>query len=182
MTRQEFGQQLNLTEDLVPIGKKNRSQQPLTPSYITIHNTDNPKPGADALAHARFLKMTGYYIHKGEKIWVSWHYTVDDQRVIKHIPVNELAYHARSEGNNKSIGIEICMNSGIDQSLAFLRAARLIAALMYDLNIKIEKVVPHQKWTGKNCPSLLLDADKKIGQKWATFKQLIELELSTITP
>ncbi|MFY7912866.1 MAG: N-acetylmuramoyl-L-alanine amidase family protein [Emticicia sp.] len=182
MTRQEFGQQLNLLEDLVPIGKQNRPQTPLAATFITIHNTDNVSSSANALAHARFLKMTGFYIYpknSGKKVWVSWHYTVDDLRIVKHIPINEEAYHAKS-GNSKSIGIEICMNAGINQTAANLRAARLVAALMFDLKISIDNVVPHQKWTGKQCPSLFLDADKKIGVKWQKFKNLILAERNTI--
>lgn len=182
MTRKEFGQQLNLSEDLVPIGKKNRPQTPLAPTYITIHNTDNTDNNADALAHARYLKMTGFYIYpknSGTKVWVSWHYSVDDFRIVKHIPINEVAFHAKS-GNSKSIGIEICMNAGINQAEANLRAARLVAVLMFDLKISIDNVVPHQKWTGKQCPSLLLDADKKIGVKWQNFKNLILAERNII--
>ena len=135
------------------------------------------------MGHAGFLKNTGYYIYpagSGKKVWVSWHFTVDDARIIKHIPVNEVAYHAKS-GNSKSIGIEICMNSGINQAAAFSRAAKLIAALMFDLKLSIDKVVPHKKWTGKNCPSLLLDPDKTIGKKWQNFIDMIVKERNTIT-
>ncbi|WP_064198430.1 MULTISPECIES: N-acetylmuramoyl-L-alanine amidase family protein [Emticicia] len=182
MNRTEFGQQLNLAEDLIAIGRRNRPETPLAPTFITIHNTDNPSAGADALAHARFLKMTGYYIHprgSGNKVWVSWHYTVDDFRIIKHIPISELAFHAKS-GNSKSIGIEICMNAGINQNAANLRAARLVAALMFDLGIGIDKVVPHNKWTGKQCPSLLMDADKTFNVKWGNFKNMILAEFGSI--
>jgi N-acetylmuramoyl-L-alanine amidase len=135
------------------------------------------------LAHVDFLNTVGYYIYpknSGNKIWVSWHYTVDDIRVIKHIPINEVAYHAKS-GNSKSIGIEICMHSDINQTAAFDRAAKLIAALMYDLKIPIDKIVTHQKWTGKKCPSLLLDADGTFGVKWQNFKKKIVTELNSIT-
>jgi len=58
--------------------------------------------------------------------------------------------------NGKSIAIEICMHKGIDQSAANLRAARLVAALMNDLGIAPDKIVPHKHWTIKACPVLLL--------------------------
>jgi N-acetylmuramoyl-L-alanine amidase len=182
MKRSEFGKLLNLSTDLVPVGKNNRPQTALVATHITIHNTDNTDAGADALAHAKFLKTTGYYIHpKGSnnKIWVSWHYTVDENRIVKHIPTNEVAYHAKS-GNNKSIGIEICMNHGINQQKAFERAAKLIAVLLYDYKLTIDKVVTHSKWTGKKCPSLLLDADGTFGKKWQQFKDSISAELKKI--
>ena len=47
----------------------------------------------------------------------SWHYTVDDIKVIKQLPINEKGWHA-GKGNSSSIGIEICMHEGIDQEQA----------------------------------------------------------------
>ncbi len=179
MNRTDFGKQLNLKEDLIPIGKQNRPGMPNTLEFITIHNTDNVKPSANAENHSKFLKNTGFYIHNGEKIWVSWHYTVDDTQIIKHLPTNEMGFHARNNGNLRSIGIEICMNAGIDQDAAFLRAARLVAALRFDLRKSNDAIVPHHYWTGKNCPSLLLNNGKP-GNKWKTFKEMIKAEFAAI--
>ena len=181
MTRQEFGQLLNLETNLIPKGKRNRPGKSNKAKYITIHNTGNANKTADADAHANFLNRRGYYELKGKKIWVSWNYTVDDNKVVKHLPVNEMGYHSKS-GNKKSIGIEICMHKGIDQEAAFLRAARLAAILLFDLkslNGNFNRVVPHYRWTKKNCPVLLLD-DGKPGKKWDKFKQLILSEFVKI--
>jgi N-acetylmuramoyl-L-alanine amidase len=180
MKREEFGKLLNVKEDYIPLGKRNRPGTPNTLEYITIHNTDNTDKGANATAHSKFVKNTGHYVTKtGEKIYVSWHYTVDDSQIIKHLPINEMGFHARNNGNLRSIGIEICMNKGIDQDAAFLRAARLVAALLYDLKKPKDAVVPHQFWTGKNCPRLLLDKEKP-GQKWKDFINLIKAEHASI--
>lgn len=126
MTRQELGASLNLEENILPAGRQNRPGILMVPRFITIHNTDNSNAGADARAHGRFLINTGHYMLKGNKHWVSWHYSVDDIRVVKHLPGNEKAFHAVA-GNGQSIGIEVCMNQGIDQAKAFLNAARLCA-------------------------------------------------------
>jgi len=155
MDRTEMGASLNLSEDYIPSGKRNRPGTSIEPEYITIHNTDNRKAGAHAKAHAKFLRNTGNYEWNGDVIWVSWHYTVDDKRIIKHLPIHEKAYHARN-GNSKSIGIETCMHAGINQKAANDRLARLVAVLRYDLNLGRSKVVPHKHWTGKACPSLIL--------------------------
>ena len=180
MKREEFGKLLNLEEDMIPEGKKNRPGTPNSLKYITIHNTDNDKKGADARAHAKFVKNTGYYINdNGEKIWVSWHYTVDDARVIKHLPLNEGCFHTFNGGNQQSIAIEICMNQGIDQPAAFLRAARLVAVLLYDLKKSPDSIVPHYFWTKKNCPSLLL-TNGKPGAKWKDFVAMIKTEHASI--
>lgn len=182
MERKEFGTLLNLKEDYIPRDKRNRPGTPNSLEYITVHNTDNTKKGADASAHSKFVKNTGYYTSKdtGEKIYVSWHYTVDDSQIIKHLPLNEKGFHARNDGNSRSIGIEICMDKGIDQDAAFLRAARLIAALLYDLKKPADAIVPHHFWTGKNCPRLLLDNGKP-GKKWRDFISLVKAEHASIS-
>ena len=183
MTRQEFGRQLGLEINLIPAGKKNRSGIQIIPEFITIHNTDNSSPTADAQAHGRFVAETGYYVIGGKRSYVSWHYTADDKRIVKHLPVNERGLHAGSaDGNKLSIGIEICMNRGIDQAKANLRAARLCAALLFDLaplNKDVNKIVPHKHWSGKNCPKLLLNNGEK-GTKWKQFLALVQRELDTI--
>ncbi len=156
MNRQELGQSLNLKIEMIPEGASNRSGRTITPQYITIHNTSNDRAGADANAHSRFVREKGCYVlPSGKQNFVSWHFTVDDKCVIKHLPVNERAIHAGA-GNAVSIGIEICMHKGIDQAAANARAERLVAALMHDLNIAPANVRPHKAWTGKACPVLLL--------------------------
>lgn len=154
-SRDEVGSRLNLSVELVPEGKRNRSGRSMIPDYITVHNTSNPRKGADADAHSRFVRNTGYYMLSGQKNWVSWHYTVDDVKVIKQLPINERGIHAGS-GNRRSIAIETCMHEGIDQDAANERLANLVAVLMYDLDIQTDRVVPHKHWTGKKCPVLLL--------------------------
>lgn len=167
-----FAQSLGLTVDLIPKGRPNRPGTKLSPSKITIHNTDNASAGANAKAHAKFVKTTGYYLLNGKKHYVSWHYTVDDGAVYQHLPINEVGWHAGS-GNSKSIGIEICMNKGIHQDAANLRAATLVASLLKDLKLSSKDVVPHMSWTGKKCPTKLLD-NGQLGAKWKAFIELVE--------
>ena len=154
MDRKTLGRSVNLSVDLIPNGRPNRPGRFMRPTYVTIHNTSNAASGADASAHARFVTRTGFYVIEGKKHHVSWHYTVDDARAIKHLPVNEVGFHA-GRGNSRSIGIEICMHKGIDQDAANDRAARLVAALMHDLGIPVSNVVTHENWTKKRCPTLL---------------------------
>jgi N-acetylmuramoyl-L-alanine amidase len=170
VTRSTFGTTLGLKIEHIGEDRHNRPGTPMTPRYITIHNTDNSSIGADAEAHSRFVRNTGYYVHNGHKRWISWHYTVDDDSCVRHLPLNEVAWHAgTTEGNANSIGIEICMNADLDQDRAFDRAQRLIACLCYDLRLDVDAaVVPHMHWSGKKCPSLLLDAGE-IGRKWNSF-------------
>lgn len=172
LRRGELGASLNLEVEMIAEGRPNRPGTPITVEKITIHNTANPNRGADAKAHSNWVRNTGFYETRSEdeqgnvvakKNFVSWHYTVDDKRVIKHLPISEKGWHA-GRGNSLSLGIEICMHEGIDQPQAFDKAARLTAVLLYDLHLSVEDVVTHKHWTGKHCPTLLLE-----GQEWKIF-------------
>ncbi|HEY3662310.1 MAG TPA: N-acetylmuramoyl-L-alanine amidase, partial [Chthoniobacterales bacterium] len=138
--------------DLIPRTNSNRPGTPLHPSKVTIHNTDNDSPGADAHAHAQYMKGPDAQARK-----VSWHFTVDDRSIYQSLPVDEVGWHAGTqEGNRRSIGIEICENRGIDQAAANERAARLTALQLHDLGLDpAHDVVQHHDWSGKDCPQLL---------------------------
>lgn len=140
--------ELGLVEDLLPTHASNRPRKALRPTSITVHNTANDGPGADALMHARYMRGSDARSRR-----VSWHYTVDDRRVVRHIPDNEQAWHA-GPANQTSIGVEICEHRGIDQDAANERAALLVAALRVQHGI--DEVRTHQSWTGKDCPRRLL--------------------------
>jgi hypothetical protein len=143
---------LNLVQDFIPSGNSNRPGTPLTPTFITIHNTDNTSPGANAAAHAKYQKGQDARDRK-----VSWHFTVDDEAVYQSLPTNEVGWHAGSgKGNRSSIGIEVCMHAGMDEKLAYERAALLTALMARRLDIPLPSgVVQHHHWSGKNCPRVL---------------------------
>ena len=144
--------QLKIVVDLIPVGNSNRPGVPLEAQKITIHNTDNPSPGADARAHAAYLKGPDARARQ-----VSWHFTVDDYSIYQSLPVNEIGWHAGThKGNYTSIGIEICENQGIDQMAANDLAAQLTAVQLHELGISLDgNVVQHHDWSGKDCPYLL---------------------------
>lgn len=166
---------INLKVELIPEGKSNRPGTSINPSKITIHNTSNDSPGADANAHSRFVREKGYYILKGKKHSVSWHYTVDDRLAIRHLPNNEKSFHAGTSGNKSSIAIEICMHTGINQEAANNRAARLSAFLLHEHDLSIDDLVTHQSWTGKKCPVLLVESNT-----WSAFKKMVEHYLNVL--
>lgn len=145
--------ELNIVQDFIPKGRKNRPGRANSMQYITVHDTGNANTGAGALNHAKYLKGDSAANAK-----VSWHYTVDDTRVVQHLPDNEDAFHAgdgAGDGNRKSIGVEICINSDGNLTAATDRAARLVAMKCIEHNIPIENVVQHNHWNGKNCPKLI---------------------------
>lgn len=150
MTQEEAFEKLNISVDLIPAGSSNRPGTRLRPTFVTIHNTGNASAGADAAMHARYVKGADARARR-----VSWHFTVDDKRVFKHLPTNEVAWHA-GPGNSRSIAIEVCENRGIDTAAVIDRAALLTALMMLAYGIGRDGVVTHQKWTGKDCPRVIL--------------------------
>ena len=175
MNRQELGRSLNLVEELIAAGRPNRPGVHIAPRYVTVHNTSNAGSRADAKAHSRFVRNTGFYtLASGKKNYVSWHYTVDDQCVIKHLPISERAIHAGA-ANGVSVGIEVCMHKEIDQAAANDRVARLVAALLHDLRFTTDAIRTHKSWTGKTCPVLLLP-------QWPGFVAKVQAILDSIEP
>jgi N-acetylmuramoyl-L-alanine amidase len=185
MTRETLLQQINLKEEMISLNRLNRPGVIIKPSKVTIHNTSNTDEGANATMHSKFVRNTGYYITKNptsgeeKKNWVSWHFTVDDKMAIKHLPLNEKAFHAGTNANETSVAIEICMYKGISQEEANERAARLTALLCFDLLIPLGNIVTHNYWTGKNCPELLLTTWKPFLDRIDSY--LKELKLAGAT-
>lgn len=159
--------------DLIPKGRDNRPGGKMTPTSITVHNTGNSNEGADAKMHSRYIK--------NPSTRASWHYTVDDKSIYQHLPLDEHGWHAGDgrygEGNRTSIGIEICMNKGIDQAKAERLATQLIGYLMVQHGIPLNKVVQHNHWSGKNCPSVI----RARANGWQEFMKLIPSTSQNLT-
>ena len=160
---------LVIVQDFIPKGR-NRPGLPMVPEWITVHDTANTKAGADALAHAKYLKGDA-----AAALPVSWHYTVDGKQIYQHLPLDESAYHAgdglNGPGNRTSIGVEICENIDGDRAMAEEMAARLIARLMKEFNLGTDKVVQHSKWSpGKDCPRVL--RNRPAG--WEVFLRMVQ--------
>jgi len=168
-----------IIEDFIPRGRRNRPGYKMTPRYITIHDTANPNIGADAKAHARYLKGS-----TAAAIPASWHFTVDDSVIIQHLPLNENGWHAgdgsTGTGNRESIGIEICENRDGVRTEAEKNAAWLTAKLLRDFSLGLDRVKQHHYWSGKNCPRVLRSRSKG----WESFLNAVnrQLQPSTGTP
>lgn len=117
--------------------------------YITIHETANRGRGANANAHARLQAGTNNRN-------ASWHYQVDDREIVQSFDDNVRCWHAGATANNQSIAIEICVNSDGNYQRALDNAAALVAQLRKKYNIPWNRVVSHNFWTGKNCPTIML--------------------------
>ena len=160
---------VEIKEMLAPKGSKCRPGYALKATYITIHNTANTNAGAGAENHGKYLQGGG------KSNTVSWHYAVDDKRIVRCIPENECAWHAgdggKGTGNRHSLAIEICENPESDIETATNNAAELTASLMEKYGIPLSNVVQHNRWSGKDCPRRIRKGEP---YNWATFLSRVQ--------
>ncbi|MEZ5324924.1 MAG: N-acetylmuramoyl-L-alanine amidase [Verrucomicrobiales bacterium] len=178
--------ELNIYQRFIPKGRYGRwKYRPMNPRYITIHSTQNYSPGADAWRHSLALnngKLTATMRPGGNRIgYLTWHFTVQDDTCVQHLPTTEQGEHADFDGpgNNYSIGIEMCEHPGNNRAATVARTAKLTAYLMRQYGIPLKNVVPHYHWprygrtpANKNCPIFLLDNGRP-GRKWQAFLQQV---------
>ena len=141
----------------------------MAPEYIVVHNTAN-----DASAMSEISYMIG------NNNQVSFHYAVDDYRVVQGIEENRNGWHAgdgNGKGNRKGIGIEICYSkSGGERfNKAEDNAAELIVSILKRYGWGIEKVTKHQDYSRKYCPHRTLDLG------WERFINKIKSRLNEST-
>lgn len=145
---------LPITESIVPKDHPIRSNTPMTPLWITIHETANTALGANAAMHDRYIRS-----QEAVDRQVLWHATVDQDQIIQHLPWTEVGWHAgdglHGPGNTQSIGIELCVNANGDFGKTERLAAQLVAYLIGQIaSLKPfpDCVVQHNRWSGKDCP------------------------------
>ena len=158
--------------------KEIRPRTPMKPDAITDHDTGNAGNGADAKAHNRLIHNLGDKLPR-DTSHVSWHVSVDELFIIQHIPFDECAFHTGdgwlpSSGNRRSIGVEKCMHAGSDRDAIEANAIALYAYLLDEFDLPISSLKPHQDWSGKYCPALIL---KKYGS-FAPFRAKVQAELT----
>jgi len=117
---------------------------------ITVHETANRSKGANATAHANLQSRGGTA--------ASWHWTVDDKEAVQSYDHDWRLFHAGtgSAGDgDDTVSIEICVNEGIDQALAYRNAIELIQHLWRIDGGLRHQLFQHHHWSGKNCPTIL---------------------------
>ena len=162
---------IRITEKLIPKNNKCRPGTVRKKQWIVIHETANTSKGAGAENHAKYLAN----LAAENKTYLSWHYTVDDKNIIRHIPDNEIAWHAgdgekEGGGNMAGIGVEICVNPESDYSKALDNAAELTAVLLKNNGLTLASVRQHHEFSsyGKNCPQRMRD-----NGLWNTFLEKV---------
>lgn len=143
--------------------KSGRSNQK---EFITIHLTDNWRKGANAQMHANLQS-------NGNSRAANWHWQVDDKLAIKSFIHDFQLWQSgdgNGDGNMNSISIEGCVNKDGNYKKMLKNLAKLVNKIMKDEGISIDRVVQHNHWSGKNCPS-----DIRAGRQGITWKGLLDM-------
>lgn len=74
-------------------------------------------------------------------------------------------------GNLNSIGIETCVNAGIDYNDVMRNTAMVTAELLIKYNLDLDRVKQHNNFSGKDCPMTM-----RRNKRWGEFIKLIEIE------
>ena len=130
----------------IPIDPKKRPGTKIKHTSYTIHSTANPKSKA--------LNERNWLVNKTNTRSASWHIAVDDKMAVEAIPLNEIAYHSgTSNGNNTSIGIEMCESGNRAKTID--NTIKLVARLLHQDGWGTDRLKRHFDWSGKNCPGIL---------------------------
>ncbi len=138
--------------------------------FIVVHNTANDAPAENEIA---------YMIRNSNQ--VSFHYAIDDKKIVQGIPEDRNAWHAgdggNGNGNRTGIAIEICYSkSGGERFIeAEKKAVQFIAFKLKEKGWGIDRVKKHQDFSNKNCPHRTLEMG------WERFLNMIKAEMN-ITP
>ena len=166
---------MTINKKLCPAGLKNNPNKNLTAiKFITIHCTGNYSATAGAKSHAD-------YVYNGSGgAQTSWHYTIDAKEIWQHFEDTQQCWHAgdgtTGPGNSTSIGLEICVNDRAGFKKACENAAWLAAELLKKHKLSIDKVVQHNRWSGKNCPAELRSG--AWGVTWAQFLEMVKKNMA----
>jgi len=156
-----------LIQDLLPIRPNVRSGIPRQrPGYWIQHETGNPRAGADAQMHSRFLKTIP------DGTYVSFHFAVDDGVIYQMVPIDEITWQAADgsgPGNYSGISCELCINAGIDTAKARKNAEALAGGIMRALGMSADRCKRHWDFNAgtldrHHCPDQMMNDNY-----WPTF-------------
>ncbi len=154
---------MNIIQNLVDKSKYNiKCPFAMAATRIVVHETANDASAENEINYMRTNNKEA-----------SFHFAVDDEKIIQGIPLDRNAWHAgdgNGKGNREGIAIEICYSKsgGARWQKSVDNAARFIAELLKERGWGVDKVTKHQDYSGKNCPHRILS-----GLGWNNFINII---------
>lgn len=123
-------------------------------------NIAAPKAGA-RLATTEDITPSGIYIEirNGNYYINTTYYNTD------------YGYISNGGGNHNSVGIETCVNEGSDYATTLRHTAKLVAEILIQGNLSVDRVMQHNNFSGKPCPLAM-----RTTKYWYNFLDLVSLE------
>ncbi|MBO5981771.1 MAG: N-acetylmuramoyl-L-alanine amidase, partial [Clostridia bacterium] len=199
-----FGQKVKVVNDFMSVGRPYYSHYVNDIRYIVIHNTGMCEPYSDA------DYVHDYLVNKTDGSSSSWHYTVDGNVIYHGLPDAVAGWHAATNYNFYTIGIEICLqgapvgpggnNDPITSGAAYDKwyeetftpamenAAVLTAELLVKYELTPDKILQHTDvyyFQAKQCPYYMrLNTKKQLvhdGTGWKYFMDLVNEYYNAMT-
>lgn len=147
--------------------------------WITVHESGMPRANNDALLLAEVQHDTAIGKRTRE---ASWNYQVDENKIYQSFEDEVICWHAGDgtntlgNGNNNSIGIEMCINEDGSYEGAMYHDAKLIAMLLHKYNLSLANVKRHFDWSGKICPNYMITQGR-----WLEFLSFVDKEYTAMS-
>ena len=136
---------------------------------VTIHNTDRIVTAEGTTPAEQYTRAT-VNDNMGD---VRVHFYVDDTCAWQNLPLNLSGWHAADgdgDGNGRTIAVECIMSRDYsdEDKKSEDNAARIIAALLKQYGLGIDRLYTHQHWySRKYCPAYILP-------HWDDFRNKVE--------
>ena len=147
--------------------------------WITVHESGMPRANNDALLLAQVQMDTANGLRDRQ---ASWNYQVDENKIYQSFEDEVICWHAGDgtnfvgNGNNSSIGIEMCINEDGNYDGAMHMDAKLIASLLHKYNLSLINVKRHFDWSGKICPNYMITQGR-----WLEFLNYVDKEYTAMS-
>lgn len=137
--------------------------------WIVVHETGNRNLGKNAKVHSD-LQYKRAYIDDEPDAYTSWHYSVDDHSIYQSFDDSYQCWNA-GNGDEYSIGIEMCVNADGKFEASLRNNAKLIAYLLLKYNLNLNNLRQHHDFASKRCPETILR-----DRRWFEFLDLVAKE------
>ncbi len=136
-------------------------------SKITIPLINNSSNSKWHNKFANFISPAGIYTCRG----ANGNYYMANVYASNYDKNVEKYYVCTAGGNRNSVGIETCINKGVDYNQVIRHTSNLVAKLLIYYDLDPSRVLYHQHFSGKLCPQVMIQ-----NGMLANFHNIIENE------
>lgn len=147
--------------DLIDTGVKADNLYPIITSGEDGYFYFNGKKSTIKTPGKSPINASGIYTEIGE----NGNYFLNDSYV------SSFGYISNKGGNLNSISIETAVNRGTDYGSTLRHTSKLVADLLIEFDLDLDRVMKHNHFSGKHCPRAIIDSNY-----WSDFMDLVSME------